>query len=56
MLKYSDFIQTFVLTTNANNKTLGAILSQGGIEKYLPISYVVYYVSTKNAFIINNMI
>ncbi|CAI6355228.1 unnamed protein product [Macrosiphum euphorbiae] len=39
VLKYPDFTKTFLLTTDASNKALGAILSQGEIGKDLPICY-----------------
>jgi hypothetical protein len=40
ILQYPDFTREFVLTTNASNEGLGAILSQGEIGKDLPIAYV----------------
>ena len=39
ILKYPDFSKPFILTTDASNKALGAILSQGEIGKDLPIAY-----------------
>jgi hypothetical protein len=39
ILKYPDFTKPFILTTDASNKALGAILSQGEIGKDLPIAY-----------------
>uniref|UniRef100_A0A2H8THY5 RNA-directed DNA polymerase n=1 Tax=Melanaphis sacchari TaxID=742174 RepID=A0A2H8THY5_9HEMI len=39
ILKYPDFTKPFILTTDASNKALGAILSQGEIGQDLPISY-----------------
>lgn len=39
ILKYPDFTKIFILTTDASNKALGAILSQGEIGKDLPICY-----------------
>lgn len=38
-LKFLDFTKTFSLTTDASNKALRAILSQGEIGKDLPICY-----------------
>ena len=39
ILQYPDFDKPFILTTDASNYALGAILSQGEIGKDLPISY-----------------
>ena len=39
LLQYPDFTRQFVLTTDASNEALGAILSQGPIGQDLPISY-----------------
>jgi hypothetical protein len=39
ILKYPDFTRPFVLTTDASNDAIGAVLSQGPIGKDLPISY-----------------
>lgn len=39
ILKYPDFTKTFILTTDASNKALGAILSQGEIGQDLPICF-----------------
>jgi hypothetical protein len=39
ILQYPDFAKEFVLTTDASNDGLGAILSQGEIGKDLPIAY-----------------
>lgn len=39
ILKYPDFSKEFVLTTDASNFAIGAILSQGEIGKDLPIAY-----------------
>lgn len=39
ILKNPDFTNIFILTTDASNKALGAILSQGEIGKDLPICY-----------------
>lgn len=39
ILRYPDFEQPFILTTDASNYVLGAVLSQGKIGEDLPISY-----------------
>ena len=39
LLQYPDFTRPFVLTTDASNEALGAILSQGPIGQDLPIAY-----------------
>lgn len=39
ILQYPDFEKPFLLTTDASNKAIGAVLSQGEIGKDLPISY-----------------
>jgi hypothetical protein len=39
ILQYPDFSREFVLTTDASNQGLGAVLSQGPIGKDLPIAY-----------------
>jgi hypothetical protein len=39
LLQYPDFTRPFVLTTDASDEALGAILSQGPIGQDLPISY-----------------
>jgi hypothetical protein len=39
LLQYPDFTKPFVLTTDASNKALGAILSQGLIGHDLPVAY-----------------
>lgn len=39
ILKYPDFEKPFILTTDASNVALGAILSQGTPGKDLPIAY-----------------
>jgi len=39
LLQYPAFTKPFVLTTDASNKALGAILSQGPIGQDLPITY-----------------
>jgi len=39
LLQYPDFTKPFVLTADASNMALGAILSQGPIGRDLPISY-----------------
>jgi len=38
LLQYPDFIRPFVLTTDAGNDTIGAVLSQGPVGKDLPIA------------------
>lgn len=37
--QYPDFTKEFILTTDASNQGLGAVLSQGEIGKDLPIAY-----------------
>jgi len=39
LLQYPEFAKPFVLTTDASNEALGAILSQGPIGKDLQIEY-----------------
>ncbi|PNF18074.1 hypothetical protein B7P43_G03322 [Cryptotermes secundus] len=39
LLQYPDFTRPFVLTTDASNEAIGAVLSQGSIGKDLPIAY-----------------
>jgi hypothetical protein len=39
LLQYPDFTKPFVLTTDASNEAIGAVLSQGLIGKDLPIAY-----------------
>lgn len=39
ILKFPNFSETFILTTDASNDAIGAVLSQGPIGKDLPISY-----------------
>lgn len=39
ILQYPNFGKTFILTTDASNYALGAVLSQGEIGSDLPISY-----------------
>jgi hypothetical protein len=39
ILQYTDFTKEFILTTDASNHGLGAVLSQGDIGKDLPIAY-----------------
>ena len=39
VLKYPDFNQPFILTTDASGEGLGAVLSQGGITRDLPVAF-----------------
>src|SRR5699024_8804902 len=39
ILQYPDYFKPFILTTDASNFAIGAILSQGEIGKDLPIAY-----------------
>ena len=39
ILQYPDFSKEFILTTDANNAGLGAVLSQGLLGKDLPVAY-----------------
>jgi hypothetical protein len=39
ILQYPDLSREFILTTDASNEGIGAILSQGQIGKDLPIAY-----------------
>jgi len=39
ILQYPDFSKEFILTTDASNQGLGAVLSQGPVGKDLPIAY-----------------
>jgi hypothetical protein len=39
ILQYPDFSREFILTTDASNQGLGAVLSQGKIGKDLPVAY-----------------
>ncbi|GBP17500.1 Retrovirus-related Pol polyprotein from transposon 412 [Eumeta japonica] len=39
ILQYPDFSKPFILTTDASNYAIGAILSQGEIGQDLPIAY-----------------
>ena len=39
VLKYPNFEELFILTTDASNVALGAVLSQGKIGEDRPISY-----------------
>jgi len=39
ILQYPDFSKEFVLTTDASNQGVGAVLSQGPIGKDLPVAY-----------------
>jgi len=38
-LQYPDFDKPFIVTTDASNRAIGAILSQGEIGTDLPITY-----------------
>ena len=39
LLQYPDFSKPFILTTDASNEALGAILSQGDIGRELTVAY-----------------
>jgi len=39
VLQHTDFTRPFILTTDANGFAVGAILSQGKIGQYKPITY-----------------
>ena len=39
ILQYSDFSKEFILTTDASNTSLGAVLSQGPLGKDFPVAY-----------------
>lgn len=39
LLQYPDFRKSFIVTTDASNYAIGAVLSQGDIGKDLPIAY-----------------
>ena len=39
ILQYPDFDKTFILTTDASNHAIGAVLSQGPVGKDKPIAY-----------------
>jgi hypothetical protein len=39
LLQYPDFSKPFILTTDASNDALGAVLSQGDIGRDLPVAY-----------------
>lgn len=39
LLQYPDFSKPFLVTTDASNYALGAVLSQGIVGKDLPIAY-----------------
>jgi hypothetical protein len=39
ILQYPDFTKEFILTTDASNDGLGAVLSQGIVGKDLPVAY-----------------
>ena len=39
MLKYPDFTQEFIVTTDASDYAIGAVLSQGTVGQDRPIAY-----------------
>jgi hypothetical protein len=39
ILQYPDFSKEFILTTDASNSELGAVLSRGSVAKDLPVAY-----------------
>jgi hypothetical protein len=39
ILQYPDFSEEFILTTDVSNAGLGVVLSQGPLEKDLPVAY-----------------
>lgn len=46
ILQYPDFSKDFILTTDASNYALGAVLSQGAIGSDKPICYASRTLST----------
>ena len=41
ILQYPNFSKEFILTIDASNSGLGAVLSQGPVGKHLPVAYAV---------------
>jgi len=51
LLQYPDFIKPFVVTTDVSGYAIGDILSQGTIEKDLPLHTLPGYLTKSNRII-----